>query len=44
MLLDDGCRAAVVVRWSLEQQVWRKFINAVEVMDPDKLIAGSWSG
>ena len=45
MLLYDGCRAAVVVRWSPEQQIWRKFIEeAVEVMGPDKLIAGSGSG
>ena len=44
MLLCDGCRAAVVMRWSLEQQIWRKFIEAVGVMGPDKLIAGSGSG
>ena len=41
VLLYDGCRAAVVVRWSPEQQFWRKFIEAVEVMGPDKLITGS---
>ena len=34
----------IVVRWSPEQQIWRKFIEAVdEVMSPDKLIAGSVS-
>ena len=44
MLLYDGCRPAVVVRWSPEQQIWRKFIKAVEVMGPEKLIAGSGSG
>ena len=44
MLLYDGCRAAVVVRSSPEQQIWREFIEAVEVMGPDKLIAGSGSG
>ena len=43
MLLYDGCRAAVVVRWSPKQQIWRKFIEAVEVLGPDKLIAGSGS-
>ena len=36
--------AAVVVRWPPEQQIGKKFIGAVEVMDPDKLIAGSRSG
>ena len=35
ILLYDGCRAAVVVRRSPEQQIWRKFIEAVEVMGPD---------
>ena len=44
VLLYDGCRAAAVVRWPPEQQIWRKFIEAVEVMGPDKLIAGSGSG
>ena len=39
-----GAGAAVVVRWSLKQQIWRIFIEAVEVMDPDKPIAGSGSG
>ena len=39
MLLYDGCRAVVVVRWSPEQQIWKKFIEAVEAMGPDKLIA-----
>ena len=39
-----GAGVAVVVRWPPEQQIWRKFIEAVEVMDPDKLIAGSGSG
>ena len=33
--------AALIVRWSPEQQIWRNFIEAVEVMGPDKLIAGS---
>ena len=35
------------MRWSPEQQIWRKFTEAVEVMDPDKLMAGSgrsWMG
>ena len=36
-----GAGAVVVVQWSPEQQIWRKFIEAVEVMGPDKLIAGS---
>ena len=44
LLLYDGCRVPVVVRWSPEQQVWRKFIEALEVMGRDKLIAGSGSG
>ena len=35
---------AAVVRWLPEQQIWRKIIEAVEVMGPDKLIAGSGSG
>ena len=39
-----GAGAAVVVRWSPEQQILRKFVEAVEVMGPDKLIAGSGSG
>ena len=39
-----GAGAAVVVRWSPEQQICRKCIEAVEVMGPDKLIAGSRSG
>ena len=40
-----GAGAAVVVRWSPEQQISRKFIEeAIEVMDPNKLIAGSGSG
>ena len=32
------------MRWSPEQYILRKFIEAVEVMGPDKLIAGSGSG
>ena len=44
VLLYDGCRAAVVVRWPLEQEIWRKFIEAVEVMGPEKLITSSGSG
>ena len=35
------------MRWSPEQQIWRKFVEAVEVMGPDKLIAcsgGGWMG
>ena len=32
------------MRWSPEQQIWRKFIEAVEVMGPDKLNAGIGSG
>ena len=43
-VLYNGCRAAVVVQRSPEQQIWRKIIEAVEVMGPDKLIAGSGSG
>ena len=40
-----GVGAAVVaVRWSPEQQIWRKFIEDVEVMGLDKPIAGSGSG
>ena len=39
-----GAGAAVVVRWSPEQQIWRKSIEAVEVMGPDELNAGSGSG
>jgi len=38
-----GLGAVVVVRWSPEQQIWRKFIEAVEVMGPNKLNAGSGS-
>ena len=44
VLLYDGSRAAVVVRWSPEEQIWRKLIEVVEVMGPDELIAGSGSG
>ena len=36
-----GAAAAVVVRSSPEQHIWRTFIEAVEVMGPDKLIAGA---
>ena len=32
------------MRWAPEQEIWTEFIKAVEVMDPDKLIAGSGSG
>ena len=39
-----GTGAAVVVRWPPKQQIWREFIEAVEVMGPHKLIAGSGSG
>ena len=35
--------AAVVMRWPPEQEIWRKFIKAVEVMGSDKVIAGSGS-
>ena len=45
MLLYDGCwSSSVVVRWSPKHQIWRKIVEAVEVMGPDKLIAGSGSG
>ena len=39
-------RAAVVVRWPPEQQVWREFIEEAveEVMDPDKPSADGGSG
>ena len=40
-----GAGAAVVVEWPPEQQICREFIKALEeVMDPDKLSAGSGSG
>ena len=34
----------LVVRWPPEQHIWRKFVKTVEVMGPDKHIAGSGSG
>ena len=33
-----GCRAAVVVRLSPEQQIWRKFYTTFEAMGPGKEI------
>ena len=41
MLLYDRCRSCAMVAGAADLE---KFIEAVEVMGPDKLIAGSGSG